>query len=206
MDPPNPYLAIDSVGEPFIQLFGIESSDRDSGRRPSSWLRRRRACAVIVYTIVANFGVLRKKSSNHSSSCFIAFSERSRPSKHDAENRMPKFETVRIWGLVKNSDFCLQDCFFFFFFLFLLLLPILPTFTYSNFSPLLLVLGQWNFVCSFLTSFSSTYFFIFPDFDLVHPKTWFFAKNLKSLNFQLFPGTISPRPMKFRLQLPYIIP
>ena len=142
---------------------------------------------TMVYTIVADFGGLRKKSSNHSSNCFIAFPERSWPSKHDAEIRMAKFDTVRILGLVKNSDFCLQNCFFFFFFLFLLLLPILPTFTYSNFSPLLLVLGQWNFVCSFLTSFSSTYFFIFPDFDLVHPKTWFFVKNLKFSKFSTFP-------------------
>ena len=123
-------------------------------------------------------------SSNHFRGWFIAVSERSRPSKHDAENRKSRFEIVWIWGLVKNSVFWLQDCFFFFLSFFFL-----PTFSYSNFSPLLLTLGQWNLVCSFLKPIPRDNFFRFSNFSkLFEISRFFWLHNFGENCSQLFSG------------------
>ena len=60
---------------------------------------------------MADFWALQTQSSNGFQYYFFAVSDRSRPSKHDAANRVSKFETVQISGLVKNWYFCVQDGF-----------------------------------------------------------------------------------------------
>ena len=50
----------------------------------------------------------------------------------------------------------------------------LPTFSYSNFSPLLSTLGRWNLVCSFLTSIPRDNFFGFSNFSKLFEISRFF--------------------------------
>ena len=131
----------------------------------------------MVYTIVANFGVLRMKSSNHSSSCFIAFSETSRPSKHDAEIRnRSEFEDLSKTAIVASRTVC-----------FVFSRPSLtPTFL-LNYQP------QAHEI-SFAACLHQFVGPIFSDFDSVPPESCFYLeKNLKLSKFSTFLRYYQPK-------------